>query len=132
MAHEMDRAYRGWTDIEEAVQSAWPAIDVYEEDNVFKVQADLPGMKADDVKVEVSDGRMVLSGERKQEHEEKGEGFYRSERSYGSFRRMIPLPEHAEIDKAEAEFHDGELRIEVPIPENTGNRRRIPIAKKGA
>jgi HSP20 family protein len=130
MADEMDRAFGGWSDMDEAVQSRWPAIDVYEEDDTLKVRADLPGMKADDVKVEVSDGRVILSGERKQEHEEKGEGFYRSERSYGSFRRMIPLPEDADIEKAEADFHDGELRIQIPIPENNRNRRQIPIGKK--
>jgi HSP20 family protein len=130
MADEMDRAFGGWSDMEEAFQSAWPAIDVYEEDSTLNVKADLPGMKPDDVKVEVSDGQVLLSGERKQEHEEKREGYYRSERSYGSFRRMIPLPEDADIDKAEAEFHDGELRIRVPIPENSRHRRQIPIGKK--
>ena len=87
-------------------------------------------MKPDDVKIEVTGNGITLSGERKQEKEENREGYYFSERSYGTFRRTVPLPEGADIDKAKAEFRDGELQVSVPIAEGSGRRRQIPISSK--
>jgi HSP20 family protein len=130
MADEMNRVFKTWPEIGQFTESAWPALDAYEEDNSLKIRADLPGMKPDDIRIEVTDNGITLSGERKQEKEERGKGFYRSERSYGEFRRTIPLPEGADIDKAEAEFHDGELQVYIPIPESTKKRRQIPISGK--
>ena len=84
-------------------------------------------MKPEDVKLEITREALVISGERKQEREEKGEGFHRSERHYGRFYRQIPLPEGAETDKAEARFTNGELRVTIPVPEVAHERRQIPI-----
>jgi HSP20 family protein len=70
----------------------------------------------------------VIQGERKREHEEKREGYYRSERSYGQFYRLIPLPEGANPDQAHAEFRNGELRVSIPVPEQQRRTRRIPIS----
>ena len=67
---------------------------------------DLPGMKKEDVKVEITDGQIAFSGERKREAEEKGEEFFRCERGYGSFYRSVPLPEGAKIDDVKATFTD--------------------------
>jgi HSP20 family protein len=123
MMHQMDRALGGWP------ESFWPAIDVYEEKGNLNIRADMPGMKPEDVKIEVSDNSITLSGERKQEEEEHGEGYYHSERSYGAFHRTVPLPEGAETDKAKAEFHDGELKVQIPIPKGTAKgKRQIPIS----
>src|SRR5689334_11199830 len=72
-----------------------PQIEVVQINGQFKVRADLPGVTKDDVKVEVTDNLLTISGERKEEKEQKRKGFYRSERSYGSFYRQIPLPEGA-------------------------------------
>jgi HSP20 family protein len=77
---------------------------------------DLPGMKKDDVKVEVTDGQLAISGERKSEAEEKREQFYRCEREYGSFYRRVPLPEGARIEDVKATFADGVLEVSVPLP----------------
>ena len=129
MADEMNRAFQTWPDMGQ-LESAWPAIDVYEEDGGLKIRADLPGMKPEDVKIEVTDGGVTLSGERKQEKEEHSEGVYRSERSYGAFRRTIPLPDGANIDKAEAQFRDGELQVSIPIPKAARKHRQIPISTK--
>jgi HSP20 family protein len=131
---EMDRIFEsagGWRASEKAQWA--PAVEVSERDGRLEVVADLPGIKESDVKVEVTDEGLVIQGERKHEHEEKREGFYRSERSYGQFYRLIPLPEDAHVDQARAEFHNGELRVTVPIPEQQQQRktRQIPISTTG-
>ena len=95
------------------------------------VRAELPGLNKDDVKVEVTDDGLIIRGERKQEHEEKGEGFYRSERSYGQFYRLIPLPEDVNTDQVRADFSNGVLEITVPVPERQQRRREISIGAGG-
>jgi HSP20 family protein len=127
MADEMERAFQARPEMGQFGESEWPALDVYEEDSKLKIRADLPGMKPEDVKNEVTGNGVTLSGERKQEKEENREGYYFSERSYGTFRRTVPLPEGADIDKAKAEFRDGELQVLIPIAESAGRRRQIPI-----
>jgi HSP20 family protein len=94
----------------------YPEIDVFEKDNRFVTSIDLPGMNKEDVKVEVTDGHLAISGERKRETEEKGKEFYRSEREYGSFYRSVPLPEGAKIEDVKATFTDGVLEVSVPLP----------------
>lgn len=94
----------------------YPEIDVFERDNRLITRVDLPGMKKEDVKVEVVDGQLTISGERKREAEEKGEHYYRSEREYGSFCRTVPLPEGAKFDDVKATFADGVLEVSVPLP----------------
>jgi HSP20 family protein len=101
-----------------------PQIEVSEEEGQLKVCADLPGLTKDDVDVEVTDDMILLRGERKQEQEEKRKGYYRSERSYGSFSRAVPLPEGAKADEAKATFKDGVLEITVPTPEQKQKQRR--------
>jgi HSP20 family protein len=97
--------------------AAWsPRIDVFEKDHRLVTRIDLPGMKKEDVKVEVTDGQLAISGERKHEAEEKGEQFYRSEREYGSFCRAVPLPEGAKVEDVKATFTDGVLEVSVPLP----------------
>lgn len=111
-------------------QVAWvPQIEVMQKDDQFIVRADLPGLKKSDVKVDVTDNLLTISGERKEEKEEKREGFYRSERSYGSFYRRIPLPEGAKTDTATAEFTDGVLEINMKAPEREPRTRRLEITE---
>jgi HSP20 family protein len=93
-----------------------PEIDVFEKDNRLITKIDLPGLKKEDVKVEVTDGHLAISGERKTEAEEKKEGFYRCEREYGSFYRAVPLPEGVKLDDVKATFIDGVLEVSVPLP----------------
>ena len=104
-----------------------PDIEVRHDNAKFIVRADLPGLKKDDVKVELTDDVLTLSGERKEEKEEKHEGYYRSERSYGSFYRQIPLPEGAKTDTAKAEFNDGVLEITMQAPAREPQKRRLEI-----
>lgn len=102
----------------ESMESAnWaPEIDVFERDNRLVTKIDLPGMKKEDVKVEVTDGHLAISGERKAETEEKKDNVYRCERSYGSFYRAVPLPEGARLEDVKATFADGVLEVSVPLP----------------
>ena len=97
--------------------AAWyPQIDVFEKDGRLVTKIDLPGIRKEDVKVEVTDGHLAISGERKSEAEEKKEGFYRCERQSGSFYRGVPLPEGAKIEDVKATFSDGVLEVSVPLP----------------
>ena len=93
-----------------------PQIDVFERDNRLVTRVDLPGLKKEDVKVEVTDGHLAISGERKSEREEKKDNVYHSERSYGSFYRAVPLPEGAKLEDVKATFADGVLEVSVPLP----------------
>ena len=105
-----------------------PDIEAFERKGEFVVRADLPGMTKDNVKVEVSDGALVIQGERKEEKEQKEKGYYAAERSYGAFYRALPLPEGVKIDEAKATFKDGVLEIVVPagkLPEKHGRQLEI-------
>jgi HSP20 family protein len=105
-----------------------PAIDAFQRGSDFVVRADVPGLKPEDISVEINDDAITLQGERKYEHEEEREGVYRSERSYGSFYRVIPLPEGAVADSAKATFKDGVLEITMQAPPQEVRRgRRIEI-----
>ncbi len=106
-----------------------PQIEVLQNNGQFMVRADLPGLTKDDVKVEVTDDLLTLSGERKEEKEEKREGFYRSERSYGSFYRQIPLPEGAMTENAKATFEKGVLEITIPASKVEPSTRKLEITE---
>ena len=92
-----------------------PPIEIEEKDNTLFVKADLPGMKKEHVKVDVAPEGVTITGERKEEKEEKKEGYFRTERLYGSFERFVPLRDGAVLDKALAEFKDGVLTVTVPL-----------------
>jgi HSP20 family protein len=94
----------------------FPEIDVFEKDNRLVTKIDLPGMKLKDVKVEVTDGHLAISGERKSEAEEKKDYFYSCEREYGSFYRAVPLPEGVNLEDVKATFADGVLEVSIPLP----------------
>lgn len=124
MTEDLDRAFWGG-----AEQERWwtPAVEVREREGKLFVNAELPGLSKDDVKVEVTDEGLVIQGERKREEKEEREGYYRSERSYGRFYRLIPLPEDAKIDEARAEFNNGVLEVSIPVPQAEKKRREIPV-----
>jgi HSP20 family protein len=95
-----------------------PAVDLYEKDDQFIIKAELPGVNKDDIKVDLKDRVLTLSGERTYENEVKEENYYRRERSYGKFQRAFTLPADVDSEKIKAEFKDGVLQIEVPKPED--------------
>jgi HSP20 family protein len=92
-----------------------PKIDVIERDNRLIARVDLPGLKKEEVKVEVMDGYLTIFGERKYEAEEEKENFYRRERQHGTFYRALPLPEAAKVEEVKAVFDNGVLEVTVPL-----------------
>jgi HSP20 family protein len=105
----------------------WPQIEVHQSGNKLVVQADVPGLKKEDIHVEVRDNQLSISGERRSESERTEEGYYHSERSYGSFRRSVRLPEGAKPDSASATFENGVLKIEIEAPVDESRGRRIEV-----
>ena len=111
-----------------AAMRRWvPAMDLLETADHFVLRADLPGLTQDDVKIELEDSTLTVSGERKSEHEDKQEGYYRVERAFGGFSRSLTLPKGIDADAVTASFENGVLEIRVPKPEER-KPRRISIA----
>jgi HSP20 family protein len=100
-----------------------PAMDLLETDDEFVLRADLPGMNESDVSIELEDNVLTLSGERKTEHEDKREGFYRMERSFGSFSRALTLPKGVDPEAVNASFDRGVLEVRIPKPEQRKPRK---------
>lgn len=94
-----------------------PLSDISEDKDNFKIRLDLPGMKKEDVKINMENNMLSISGERKQEKESDNSKYHRVERVYGKFYRSFTLPESIEHEKIDAEFKDGQLTITVPKSE---------------
>lgn len=109
-----------------------PAVDIYEEKDAIFVDAALPGVSADAVNIEFQDNVLTISGERKFDREEKGEGgFRRIEHSYGSFTRSFVVPETVDGEHIEAELRDGVLRLKLP-KRAEAEKRKIPVRSQAA
>lgn len=134
MQDEMDRWFGGarWPSAGEPFDWA-PAVDVFHRGNEFVVRADLPGLSKDDIELEINEDSLTLRGERRHEEEEEKEGMYRRERTYGSFVRVVPLPEGTIADSAKATFRDGVLEVVLQAPGREVKRgRRIEIGEGAA
>ena len=98
-------------------EKAWmPAIDVEEKDGAYLVKADLPGLKKDDIHIELRNRVLTLRGERRDEHEENKDGYHRVERSFGSFERSLRVPEGVTEKDIHAKYTDGVLELSIPAP----------------
>lgn len=107
---------------------ALASIDLSESDDALEVKADLPGMQDKDIDVTLRDGALVISGERKQESEEKKKNYYRSERAYGAFTRSVRLPCEVDEERIDAQFKKGVLTVHMPkSPAAKENQRKIEI-----
>ena len=110
-----------------------PQVEMLQHNGELIVRADLPGLKKGDVKVEVTDNAITIEGERRGEKEEKREGFYRSERSYGKFYRRLPIPEGVNIKDAEATFQNGVLEVKMKTSKREQQKsRRLEITDASA
>jgi HSP20 family protein len=107
-----------------------PAMDLVETENDFVLRVDLPGLTEQDVNVELEDSVLTVSGERRAEHEERKEGYYRVERASGGFSRSITLPDGVNPDAVQASFERGVLEVRVPKPEQR-KPRKVAIAVGG-
>lgn len=144
LSQEMDRLMdaffnRGWIGPAEGsmgsmgsmgMNALWsPQVDVHQRGDSLVVRADLPGIRREDVQIELNEDGLTIFGERREEHQEGGEeqGYRHVERSYGSFFRTIPLPEGAQPDACKASMKDGVLEVVIPLEQQQNRRRRIQI-----
>lgn len=146
MGEEMDRTFdRLWRDFGIQRRRSWlpqglfgrrsrqsglwaPSIEAFQKGDKFVVRAELPGLKKEDVDVELTDDALTIRGERREEREEEKGGYYHSEREYGEFYRVIPLPDGVIGESAQATFHDGVLEVSMQAaPEETSRKRKLEI-----
>jgi HSP20 family protein len=105
-----------------------PAMDLVETEDHLILRGDLPGMTEDDIDIEIKDNVLTVSGERKAEHEDKGEGYHRVERAFGRFSRSLTLPPGIDPGKVEAGFEHGVLEVQLPKPAEA-KPTRVQIGK---
>src|SRR5215211_5568032 len=121
-----DRFFEGRTN---GTGRRWiPAMDLVETDDHLVLRGDLPGLSEDDVEIEIKDNVLTVSGERKSENEEKGEGYHRVERAFGSFSRSMTLPQGVDAEQVEAHFDSGVLEVRIPKPAEA-KPTRVQIGK---
>jgi HSP20 family protein len=114
-----------------ALRRWMPAMDLVESGDHFVLRADLPGLSEGDVKIELEDTTLTISGERKAEHESRDEGYYRLERAFGEFARTLQLPKGIDPEAVSASFDRGVLEVRIPKPEQR-KPRRIEIGEGNA
>jgi len=114
----IEKFFYGWPQFEREADISWsPRVDVNESEKEIIIEAELPGISKEDVKVEVKNNTLTISGERKQEKKTEKNNFYRIERHYGKFERSFGLPETVQTDKVNAKFKDGILTLTLPKSE---------------
>lgn len=129
-------SYRSLLDIEPFWRrdfgfSVTPAVDIVEKDKAFEVTAELPGLDAKNIDIQLADGMLTIKGEKQEEKEEKTKDRYVSERRYGSFRRSLQIPGSVDTDKIEANFKSGVLTVTLPkSPEAQKSQKTIPVNAK--
>src|ERR687890_551968 len=123
-SREIDRMFDAFFGQNEQQGRRWvPPMDLVEAEDHFVLKADLPGLSEGDVSIEVQDGTLTISGERDAEHEAHERGWYRIERSFGSFSRSLTLPDGVDADGIQARFDRGVLEVRIPKPEERKPRR---------
>jgi HSP20 family protein len=124
-----DRFFEGGRAANGTTGRRWiPAMDLVETDDHLVLRGDLPGMTEDDVDIEIKDNVLTVSGERRAEHEDRGEGYHRVERAFGSFSRSLALPQGVDAETIEAKFENGVLEVLVPKPKEA-KPTRVQIGK---
>jgi len=117
LRNEFDRLFDSFfnTEEEETSLAAFsPSVDIMEKEKEFLITAELPGIKKDDIKMNIRDNVLTVSGEKKQEKKTEKDNFHRTERVYGSFQRSFRLPDSADQENISAEFKDGVLSVTIP------------------
>lgn len=129
MHREMDRMLETFLGSDRLPSDALvlkPSIDIAESKKAYRISVEVPGIEPGDIDLKVEDDMLVISGEKRREAESDEEGFHRVERSYGEFRRVLTLPEDADVEHIKAEFHNGVLKVRVPRLEV---EKRPPVRK---
>ncbi len=117
------RFFEDWDQPASAMGTYWPAVDVSEREDDLLVRAELPGMTAEDIDIEVQGNALMIRGEKKDESEESGERYHYVERRSGSFQRMIQLPNEVDPDQIDANYKDGVLTVTLPKSEAAKPKR---------
>lgn len=134
--HEMNRLFNTFFEAPRgpgngAALRRWiPAMDLVETEEDFVLRADLPGLTEQDINIELEDNVLTISGERKAEHEQRKEGYYRVERASGTFSRSLTLPDGVDPERVRASFDKGVLEVRVPKPEQR-KPRKVQISPGG-
>ena len=124
LQNDMSRLMNGLLEGDGKSTQSWvPAVDVWETDTELVYAFDLPGIPEDDISVEVEDGSLTITAERKQTSEHSGDRFYRFERRHGTFTRTVGLPQGTSEDGIKADYRNGVLEIRVAKPEQAKPRR---------
>ena len=142
-SREIDRVFDAFFGQTDQGRRWMPPVDLVEAEDHFVLKADLPGLAEGDVNIEVQEGTLTISGERKAEHEQREKGWYRIERSFGRFSRSLTLPDGVDPDRIEASFSHGVLEVRSPKPEerkprrieisgSNGNGHGQPVAVEGS
>jgi HSP20 family protein len=130
-SRDVDRFFDAFFGADRDEGRRWvPPVDLVESGDHFVLKADLPGLTDEDVSIEVQDGTLTISGERSAEHESEEGGWYRLERSYGSFSRSLTLPDGVDAEAISARFENGVLEVNIPKPEER-KPRRVEIKTNG-
>jgi len=128
LRHRLDQAFR---DIADGAQDDWtPSVDVVRKNGQLVLRADLPGIKPDEVTIEVEDDVLTVSGEHREAKQEKEEHYVRRERRYGSFSRSMVLPKGVQADDIDARCEDGVLEVTVPAPAGTEGKQTVDVKSK--
>ena len=117
LLEEVEPKGRGWT----------PAVDVVRENGSLVVKCDIPGIKPEEIDIEVDDGMLTVSGQHEETKESKDEQYVRRERRYGAFTRRLALPDGVDPKKIKATTTDGVLEVIVPLPKDTGKAEPVTI-----
>jgi HSP20 family protein len=118
LRHEFDRLFdtffHNLGEEETALTAFSPAVDIEEHEKEFVISAELPGMKKDDIKINVKDNVLSISGEKNQEQKTEDKNYHRTERVFGAFQRTFRLPEYADQENVAAEYREGILQVTIP------------------
>ncbi len=129
LRHRLDQAFR---DLSDGAQHGWtPSVDLVRRDDALVLRADIPGIKPEDVEIEVEDNVLTVSGEHREETEEKKEHYMRRERRIGSFSRSMILPEGVTADDVEATTEEGVLEVTIPAPK-AAEKQQVKVKLKSA
>lgn len=126
MFDEMNRSMGSMGSMEPMTAGNWVPMDVQENDDIFLVEAELPGINPDDIDITLHENTLTISGETEREETKEGERRVISERNYGKFRRSVTLPTPVKADDVEANYEDGVLRLTLP-KEETAKPRQISV-----
>ncbi len=126
-SNEMQRLHDQLLSRQEAKLAFRPAVDIHEDDEAFRLDVDVPGMKPEDIDVGVEKNVLTISGERKVTRDDSRDGYRRVERSFGTFSRSFALPETVDGENIEAKITDGQLTIKLPKREVANGARKVMV-----